>query len=436
MSAVSPKESPPLGLVAPFFVTAPLGLVGAGILLLLAGNDAFLAVNAPRLVAATHAAVLGWLTLSIMGAIYQLGPAVLGGRLISQRWVRIQFGIHVVSVVGFVIALEAWDVRVMAAAGAGAAVSLIIFLVIAFPAVRGPGRDSIVRTYVSVALVFLAAAATAGVTYLGTLEHLWFPVTQGRLSGHAHLGLLGWLGLMIMGVSYQLIPMFQVVRRGVPRFARPVLLVTAVSAGAGGLILMTDPSMPVRAVVAVAMAAGPILWIFDVWSMLKARSRRIVDVHTRATVVSLGFLAAAAVLGVLAAVGEPVAPGGEPARMQLAYGICAIGGWAGTTLIGNSFKIVPFLVWNARYRERAGFERVPLVADLVNESWTNATLAVHAVAVATLGVGALAGQIAILHAGGLLLAIGGAGNLGVLLSVLIHRPARHAAGTPAGQVTP
>ena len=77
MSAVSPKESPPLGLVAPFFVTAPLGLVGAGILLLLAGDDAFLAVNAPRLVAATHAAVLGWLTLSIMGAIYQLGPAVL-----------------------------------------------------------------------------------------------------------------------------------------------------------------------------------------------------------------------------------------------------------------------------------------------------------------------------------------------------------------------
>ena len=76
------------------------------------------------------------------------------------------------------------------------------------------------------------------------------------------------------------------------------------------------------------------------------------------------------------------------------------------------------------------------LADLVNESRTNTTLAVHAVAVATLVVGALAGQIAILHAGGLLLAIGGAGNLGVLLSVLIHRPAPHAAGTPAGQVTP
>ena len=85
MTVVSLKESPPLGVIMPFFVVAPLGLAAAGLMLLLAGHDAFLAVNVPRVVAATHAAVLGWLTLTIMGAIYQLGPAVFGGRLISLR---------------------------------------------------------------------------------------------------------------------------------------------------------------------------------------------------------------------------------------------------------------------------------------------------------------------------------------------------------------
>ncbi|MBK6319410.1 MAG: hypothetical protein IPI33_15000 [Dehalococcoidia bacterium] len=435
MTVVSPKESPPLGVIMPFFVVAPLGLAAAGLMLLLAGHDAFLAVNVPRVVAATHAAVLGWLTLTIMGAIYQLGPAVFGGRLISLRLVRLQFATHVISVVGFILVLERWNVMAMSVFGSGIVISFILFLVSAIPAVQAFRRGSVVRAYVSTGMVFLVAVACVGATYLGTLEHLWFPVTQGRLSGHAHLGLLGWLGIMVMGVSYQLVPMFQVVPKGTPRFALAALATTAVATSAGAITLMTDPAMPVRVAVAVAMAAGPALWFYDVARMLRTRSRRVADIHTRATVLALAFLVLAAILGVLAAIGEPVSPGGDPARLQLAYGIVAIGGWAGTSAIGNSFKIVPFLVWNARYRERAGLEPVPLVAALVSETWTHATLVIHALAVVLLAGAALLGQLTLFRAGGLLLALGGLSECRVLLSILIQRPAVQRGSAQAGQVT-
>lgn len=426
MTAINVRESPPLGIIAPFFLAAPLGLAIAGFILLRIDDTAFLAVNVPHLVAATHASVLGWLTLAIMGAVYQLGPSVFGGHLISLRLARYQFIIHVVSVVCFVPAIYAWNTYWMAGAGVGVVISLILFLINAISAVAWFRRGSMPRMFVSMALLFLIAGASFGITYVGDLEHGWFPITQGRLSGHAHLGLIGFLGLVLMGVSYQTVPMFQVVRRGVVRFERPVLIITTAATVFGALFLMTDPSPAVRVGLAIGFAIGPALWIADMVRMLRSRSRRNLDIHTRATVVSLGFLVAAIAVGIVAAAGEALSPGGQPARLQLAYGILAIGGWGGSTLIGSSFKIVPFLVWNSRYLHLAGREPVPSIADLSRERWNHATLGLHSLAVVVLAVGALSGQLTVLHLGGLLLAGAGLSHSGALFSVVFHHPVARA----------
>lgn len=433
MTGVAPRQSPPLRVVAPFFVLAPLGLVAAGLLLVAAGSESFMAVNTPRLVAATHGLVLGWLTLTIMGAVYQLGPAVFGGRLLSTRLAQVQLVTHLLAVGGFIAALEAWNVPWMSVAGIGVVVSFALFLVNAIPGVRWFRGGSLPRLYISVALLFLVGTAALGLTFVGTLEHLWFPVTQGRLSGHAHLGLVGWLALMIMGTSHQLVPMFQVVPRETPRFGRVALGVTALAALMALIGFSLDPPPAARFALAAALAVGPALWAADITRMLWTRSRRRVDLHTRATVVSLAFLAAGICVGLMAAVGEPLAPGGEPARLQLAYGALAIGGWAGITLIGNSFKIVPFLVWNARYRQLAGLEPVPMVAELSNSAWAHATLTLHALGVVLIAAGALLGDLSLLRSGGLVIAASGASHAGAMVSILVHRPqVRASERTPIG----
>jgi hypothetical protein len=264
---------------------------------------------------------------------------------------------------------------------------------------------------------------------VGTLEHLWFPVTMGRLAGHAHMGLIGWLALVVMGTSYQLVPMFNVVNRARPRFGWWALAITAAAALGGGLALMSDPSRPLRLGIAVLMLAGPSLWSVDTVRLLRARAKRHLDIQGHCTVVSLGFLAAAALLGLAVASGSPFLGAEDAARWQLAYGVAAIAGWAGITLIGNSYKILPFLVWYHRYRELAGSRPIPLVGDVYSERWAHLTLLLHATATVILVAGALLGQLALLQGGGLVLAAGAAVHAAGLAHIVLarHEPSRSAA---------
>ena len=114
---VTPAQSPPLWVIAPFFLLAPLGLLTAGYLATGAGREVFVAINTHRTVAMTHALVLGWAGLFLFGASYQLASAVLGGGGLSPRWARIQLLVHLSAVLVFVPAVMRWELWLMAAAG-------------------------------------------------------------------------------------------------------------------------------------------------------------------------------------------------------------------------------------------------------------------------------------------------------------------------------
>jgi hypothetical protein len=299
--------------------------------------------------------------------------------------------------------------------------SFVLFLVNAAVSVARAPSWNLPRAYLAVSLTFLMATFAIGLTYVGTLEHLWFPITLGRLSAHAHLGLAGWLGLTLMGVSYQLVPMFTVVQRAKPRFGVAALAVTSISVMAFAWFVSRGAGPLTRAVLALALATGPALWAADEVHLLRHRVRRRLDVQGRATYGSLVFLALAAAAGVATATGTPFTPSTEPARWLLAYGALAIGGWMGLALIGNSYKILPFIVWYHRYLPRAGEGPIPVAADIYHEGAANAVLALHAGAVAVLAAAALLGQLELLRAGGVLLAAGGACHGATMLHMFLPK---------------
>lgn len=431
----APARSPALSVVAPFFLVAPIGLVAAGLLLATSDELVFAGINVPRTVAVTHAAVIGWLTTAIIGAVYQLGPAVLGGHLRSERLARIQLVVHVLSVAGFVWAVAEWHVGWMGTAGIGLIVSFILFFVNAVPAIVRAERRSLTRSYLIAALVMLGVAASVGITWVGTLEHLWFPVTLGRLGGHAHLGLVGWLALVVMGTSYQLVPMFNIVHGRKPRFGWLALAITLAMALTAGFGLMFDPPRPVRMLLAVGLVVGPLLWAADILHLLQVRGRRVLDIQGHATFVSLAFLAVAIVLGLAVAYGSPWLGREDAARWQLAYGIAAIGGWAGITLVGNSYKILSFLTWFHRYRHLAGRQPVPLISDIYNDRWAHVVLGVHTLALVLLLASALFGELTLLRIGGLVLAAAGSLHAVTLGHIVFARHERREAARPLAGVT-
>lgn len=392
-------------LVLPFFLVAPLGLAGAGLLLQRSGFEIFVAVNARNTVAITHALVLGWVSTVMMGACYQLGPVVLGGEPRGLRAIRVHFVLHGAAVALFVWALAWFNVTWVGIAGSLLYASVVLFIVnVAKPLWRRARPWSIPRAYLVCSTVFLGSAATVGITFAGNLEHSWFPTTFGLLAAHAHLGLVGWLGLTIMGVSYQLVPMFNVASRVKPRFAFPALFVTCGAVVLFAVVMAFDPGREVRLVLAALLMAGPILWAVDQVRLLAGRAKRKMDIHGHATVVSLGFLALTLVLAFGTAWGTPFETDTRPASWPLAYAVAGIAGWGGTTIIANSYKIVPFLVWYHRYRPLMGREPVPVIRDIYSERLASAVLVLHSTATLVAVFSLLGGNLPWLQRAGLLLA--------------------------------
>lgn len=418
---VSTALSPPLGLVAPFFLLAPLGLIAGGFLVASHDEVAFIAINHPHTVAITHAVVLGWLTTTIMGATYQLGPVVIGGQLLSVALGRVQLLLHASSISWFVWSLFYWNRLAMVGAATGLVLSFAIYLVNAGTAVKRGNRWTLPRAYVAVALGFLVVTAAFGATWVGTHYEGWFIVTPGKLSAHAHLGLVGWIAIMLMGVSYQLVPMFSVVNHAKPRFGWLALALTTGSVLLFAAVIFTDPPPAVRVPAALLLGTGPLLWGADILRLFRARSRRKIDIQGRATLLSLAFLVLTVVLGVTAAFGTPFISDGEPARPLLAYAAAGIFGFVGLPLIGNTYKVLPFLIWFHRYRTRVGHGPVPLVDDIYSSPAAHAVLAVHAVAVLALVAAALLGELALLQAGGLLLAAGATGHTLSMLHMFLPK---------------
>ncbi|MBI5947054.1 MAG: hypothetical protein HY875_02830 [Chloroflexi bacterium] len=422
MSArVTPAESPPLWLVAPFFLAAPAGLAAAGVIIAGANSDSFAGVNLPRNLAIVHALVVGWVTTTMMGATYQLIPAVLGGRLFSAWLVRLQFALHVCAVPVFVWAFYHWDLPLLEIGGMMVCGSLVLYLANAVLGLARGSRPGVTRWYVMAALSFLLATGGFGLLWVMAMRHALFPITFDRIAAHAHLGLLGWLGLTVMGVSYQLVPMFNVVRGTEPRFSRVALVVTVAALIAFAGVMLLAPPRPVRVVFAIGLAAGPILWGLDLLRLMHHRSRRNLDVQGRATYLSLTMLAVTIALGFTVLAMQVVSPERNNTHVVVAYAMAGVLGWMGTMLIGNTYKILPFLLWYHRYRPLVGRAPVPVTADIYNDRAATAVLASHAAGVAVLVLAALLENTWLLRASGGIFAAVAVAHLGTMLHMFLPK---------------
>ena len=428
---VQPPASPPLRVIAPYFLVAPAGLAGAGVIVLGLSGDELAGYNHPHVLATVHALVLGWVTLTMLGASYQLGAAVLGIRSVRPRLLQVQLVAHVVGVALLILAFRAWDLDWLHWAPGAVLLSIGIHAWVFQAAFRPSLGWTATRTYMLVSNVALIVTVVLGALWAQMLSGGAIEVTASRIAAHAHLGLVGWLSLTVMGVFYQLVPMFMLVRSnrrwpwraalglivpGLTVFALASLFDLGTAAWFGGVLVM---------------AAGSAVWFADQVLALRSRRRRAVDHYFVSIATSLVFMAAAVVLGVVAAV--DVAADGLTSfglRLLQAYFVAGVVGWMGTAIVANSYKIVPFIVWYHRYSGRAGESPVPVLADMYHHGLARVVVAVHVAATVALMVAVLARSDALLVVAGVaLIAAAGTHEVGMLDMFRERESTRAAPGT-------
>jgi hypothetical protein len=426
---IVPARGRPTGLPLLYLGAAAAAFVSAAVGLLFVAPDLTGHYYHPRILALTHTVTLGWITLAIMGASYQLIPIVLQRPIWSERLARWQFWLLLVGISGMVAHFYLGTWPGLLSAAALVALGSCAHLLNVSLTLRGLSRWDftarlVVMGYTGLGLTVVFGLALAANRMWALLPGSVFP----RLEGHFHLALLGWVTPMVWGVAARVYPMFllAVHPTGWPARAQSWGLALGVPAVVLGLLAL--PILVPWGAMAVAVAAiGHVAWVADI---ARRRKRSRLDWALCFVLTGAAFIIPGVALGLAFAVDLISGP-----RLAVAYAIVCLGGWVSLTIVGMMLKIIPFLVWYQRYAPHAGKGPVPTLAQLgwpkgEGVAWVFLTGAMILMPVAVVSgeAGWICGTAVLLSLGALAFAV----SIACALRHL-HRPYQgHASRLPAG----
>ena len=362
----------------PAFACALVNFVAAQGLILAGVTWPARTISAPGTLIVVHLLVIGWLSLLMLGALFQFVPVITCRPLPSQPLAFATVAILEAGLAGMVcgfIGFGGGSRELAIALPSGGAVVIVGVLLgcwnIGVPLIRSrplplPGR------MILSGLIFLILTVTLGLSFALALTVA--PLTpnlaplMSSVGDHAIAGLGGWFTLTAMGVGYKLFPMFMLApeERGITGECVHVLgaagFALAIGAGVARIWLTAEPLRIAQWTGYVAIGLAVTLYLWDIVRIYRTRRRALIEAHNRAVSGAFGFLGIATMLAaVFLATGHPDV--GSPLVVFL-----LIFGWLTGLALTQLYKIVPFLTWLSRYGSHLGRGGVvPRVQDLVRE---------------------------------------------------------------------
>lgn len=309
----------------------------------------------PRMIAVIHLITLGWISGSILGAFYIVAPLAFGMPFRVRAADRVACASFWVGAAGMVWGFWLADYQLVGLASAGVLVGIGVVAARALAGLRTARLPAGVSLHLALAFANVVAAGTLGaVLATGRVLGLvtWSPLAAA--AAHAHLAVLGWGVMMIMGVSYRLVPMF--LPAAMPTGAGLVASALLLEAGTIGLAcaLLHGDGTAVWAVIILAAFAA---FFRQVRNILGARRPRPVEMHGRdwatwQTHVALVYMPVAAGLGLWLVMARP------PTAVTWAYGVTGVLGFVAQMVVGIQGRLLPLHAWY-RAMARLGGEPPP-----------------------------------------------------------------------------
>lgn len=314
------------------------------------------AFSALPVLAVVHLLTLGWLTTSIMGALYQFLPVVLGVPIASERAAHASFALYAPGVLAFTAGLGTNRSTLLLAGVSALAVGAAIFVANLSVTLRRAAVRDVLWWSLAWALGFLTVTLVLGAALSANLRLAFLgPARPIALGAHLHIALVGWVMLSMLGVSQRLYPMFLLSHGTSDRYARWALRLMA--SGAAVLAVLHHVPVAGRWLPALLIAAGVAAFLLQSREFFRHRHRRRLDRAMQLSAFALGGVACALPLAALAVAGLAVP------RLQVAYVALVLLSLC-TFVAAHYYRIIPFLVWNHRFGALAGTRPLPRVAEL------------------------------------------------------------------------
>ena len=338
------QQAPPISVPFRFFLTAPVFALLAAVVMLWNGEEMLVARWSPATLAAVHLLTLGFMTMVMAGAMFQMLPVLAGTPVPRPRMVASI--VHPALLLGtllFAGSLLFAQPMLLKIAISLLSVGLVVFLVAILLTLS--------RTRNQTATVFAMGLAT---TALGVTLLFGLTLSASRAWGialpslslrdlHPVWGLIGWTGLLVAGVAYHIVPMFQMTPnypqwliRGFAPVVFVVLALWSVAKWQGG-----GAWWQWLGLICIGLLAGAnTLFAGITLDLQRRRRRRLPDLTLEFWRVGMLSVTLAAVLWV-----SQIFPLLSFRQSSALLGVLMIIGAAMSFISGMLCKIVPFLAW-------------------------------------------------------------------------------------------
>lgn len=373
-SGLSTKNAPSPGVVIPYYVYSAFSLIVVSIMMLLGADQIFNSFIGPKLLGATHMLVLGWISMVIFGALYQLIPVVMEVKINSEKLAHFSF--WSLGIGNIMLSLNFWihytnPKWVSIIGGSLILLSIISFVINFIKTAKKTNVKSIENGFIITSVFWLSLTVILGLFTLLNGKFGFMMISPIELlKTHAALGLIGWFLMLVMGVASILLPMFFIVHNLNKKFIRASYFFSN-----GGLLLLVSsillqlPSYLIL-ISGILIAIGVFFFIRYNYDAYKRRLRKKLDIGMKLTVLSFVLLTASLIYGLLLFISPSfLAP--YTIALSLAFGVNLLLGFFTSLILGQMYKTLPFIIWLAKYQDKVGKFKTPLPADLYSEKIAN-----------------------------------------------------------------
>jgi len=382
-----------------YFVIALGSLLLAELLWATGIADPLAGLSTGWVLVAVHLTTIGWMTILMLGALQQFVPVLTTKELASQSLAGWTLGLLLVGLgfllVGFLSlpsGIFFGALWTLPTGGTLIVVGVILALINMGITLGRAWPWAFHEWLIAGGLFFLFLTVSLGLTFTigfsspGALGPVVGPAVFGQgLVAHVVGGIVGWLTLTALGVSYKLLSMFTLAPEHRGFWGWAVLGLT----GIGVLLAWTAQwgFWPWLNSIGWGLGwLGLAIFLVDMVRLYRQRKRRQMELNARAARWALWSLGLALVGVALVGLGH------QWHRWVAGIVFLWLYGWLGGLGLTQLYKILPFLTWIERYGKKMGRQRTPRVQDLVNEARDEPAYAGYFVAVGTAAAGLVWGR--------------------------------------------
>lgn len=399
----NPIKSTSYKVVIPFYAYAALSFLLATILILTNPSSFIGHYFNPQILAITHIMALGWGTMMIIGASHQLFPVLIEGRLFSNLLAYLSFIFSASGIPILVYAFYNFDMGAPAEIGAILVnLSVICYISNLLISISRSKNENVHAMFAITAVFWLFLTTILGLLLVYNFTHTVLSKNSvSYLSLHAHIGIIGWFLLMIIGVGSRLIPMFLISKYENKKLLWLIYALINVGLISFGILFLSELIF-LYPLPFVLVGMGVTLFGFYIFKSYKLRIRKKVDEQVKTSILSIALM----VIPLIILIGLTIIfTSASSIKLVLLYGFTIFFGWITAIILGMTFKTLPFIIWNKVYHNIAGISKTPNPKDLFSSPIYIITSITYILGLVVFGIGIIYEYLMTLNLGAALLFI-------------------------------